>query len=58
MTLAEIGQYDEAVNWQRDVMSVAEQSGRTDLAQRMAKNLRRCERGASRRTPWLDDDMP
>ena len=58
MALAEVGHYDEAESWQRDVMSVAEQTGRTDLAQRLAENLRRYERGEPCRTPWLDDDMP
>jgi tetratricopeptide (TPR) repeat protein len=58
MALAEVGQYDEAAMWQRDVMSVAEQTGRGDLTQRLAENLRLYERGEACRTPWLDDDMP
>ena len=58
MALAELGQYSEAASWQREAMSVAAQTGRDDLVQRMAENLRSFERGEPSRTPWFDDDMP
>ena len=58
MALAEVGRYAEAASWQREVMSMAGQAGRTDLAQLMAGNLRLYERGEPSRTPWRDDEMP
>ncbi len=58
MALAEVGQYMEAVSWQREVMSMAQQVGRDDLVQRMAENLRLYEREQPCRTPWRDDEMP
>lgn len=58
MALAEVGQYAEAASWQREVMSMAEQAGRYDLAQLMAGNLTLYERGQPCRTPWRDDEMP
>ena len=58
MALAEVGQYAEAASWQREVMSMAEQAGRYDLAQLMAGNLMLYERGQPCRTPWRDDEMP
>lgn len=58
MALAEVGQYTQAVSWQREVMSMAQQVGRDDLVQRMAENLRLYERGQPCRTPWRDDEMP
>jgi tetratricopeptide (TPR) repeat protein len=58
MALAEVGRYDEAAGWQREVISMAVQAGRHDLAQLMAGNLRLYERGEPSRTPWRDDEMP
>ena len=58
MALAEVGRHAEAASWQREVMSMAEQAGRRDLAQRMAGNLGLYERGQPSRTPWRDDEMP
>ena len=58
MALAEVGQYTEAASWQHEVMSLAEQAGRSDLVQRMTENLRLYERGEPCRTPWHDDEMP
>jgi tetratricopeptide (TPR) repeat protein len=39
MTLAELGQFDEAARWQREAISSARQSGRADLVRLMANNL-------------------
>ena len=55
MTFAELGQYEEAVAWQREAMVAAERGGRTDLLQGMAENLRLYERHMPCRTPWRDD---
>jgi tetratricopeptide (TPR) repeat protein len=56
MTLAESGEYEQAVKWQRDAMAVADQAGRRDLIQPMAVNLRLYEARRPCRTPWRDDD--
>jgi tetratricopeptide (TPR) repeat protein len=56
MTLAELGRFDEAVRWQRDAMSAAAQSGRTDLTARLSENLARYESRRPCRTPWPTDD--
>ena len=56
MTLAELGQYEEAVAWQREAMAAAERGGRADLVQGMAENLALYQRHMPCRTPWRDDD--
>jgi len=56
MTFAELGQFEDAVNWQRDAMEAAKQAGRQDLAARMEENLRRYESRMPCRTPWREDD--
>jgi tetratricopeptide (TPR) repeat protein len=56
MTLAELGQYDEAANWQRETIAAANQSGRRDLGPRLQENLALYERRQPCRTPWRDDD--
>jgi tetratricopeptide (TPR) repeat protein len=58
MALAEVGQYAEAVSWQREIMSMAEEAGRDDIVSQLAENLRLYEGGDPCRTPWLDDNMP
>ena len=58
MALAEVGRYDEAAAWQRDAMAAARKAGNTDLAQRMAGNLRLYQAGRPARTPWRDEDQP
>ena len=45
MSLAEVGRYEEAANWQRQAMSVAEQNGRSDVAALMAEALALYEQG-------------
>ena len=56
MALAELGQFAQAVEWQRLAMSVAAEAGRTDVAQRMAANLALYQRHEPCRTPWRDDE--
>jgi tetratricopeptide (TPR) repeat protein len=58
MTLAELGKYEEAAAWQRDAIAVAHRSGRSDLAKRMAGNLRLYEAHNPCRTPWRDGELP
>ena len=56
MTLAEVGQYAEAVTWQRDAIEAAEHAGRHDLAGRLADNLKLYETHRPCRTPWRADE--
>jgi tetratricopeptide (TPR) repeat protein len=56
MTLAELGEYEEAANWQREAMAAARQSGRDDLVSRLKDNLTLYENRQPCRTPWPDDD--
>ncbi len=56
MTLAELGLFAEAVEWQRAAMGIATKASRPDVAQRMASNLQLYLRQEPCRTPWRDDD--
>jgi tetratricopeptide (TPR) repeat protein len=56
MALAELGRFEEAVEWQRLAMSVAADGGHPEVAQRMAANLALYQRHEPCRTPWRDDD--
>ena len=56
MTFAELGQYADAVTWQRDAMAAAKQARREDLTARLEENLRRYESRQPCRTPWRDED--
>jgi tetratricopeptide (TPR) repeat protein len=56
MTLAELGEYDEAANWQREAIAAANQAGRRDLGPRLQENLTLYESRQPCRTPWHDDD--
>ena len=56
MALAEVGQFTQAMDVQRDVMRAAEQAGATQDVRRMTINFRRYERREPCRTPWADDD--
>ena len=58
MTLAELGQYDQAIQWQRGAIDAAMKQGHADLAGRMAANLTLYERRTPCRAPWRDDDAP
>jgi tetratricopeptide (TPR) repeat protein len=53
MTLAELGQYGEAVDLQRKVLSAARQEGRQDLVAGLTSNLQRYERQQPCRVPWI-----
>ena len=57
MTMAEEGQFGEALTWQRGAIAAAERVGRHDRAQRLAQMLSRYERRQPCRTPWSDDDV-
>lgn len=52
MALAEVGRYDEALQWQRDAIATAERDRQPKLAAVMAANLRLFERRQPSRTPW------
>ena len=56
MSLAELGQYDQASQWQRGAIDAAMKQGRTDLGERMAANLKLYESHMPCRTPWRDDE--
>jgi tetratricopeptide (TPR) repeat protein len=56
MTLAELGRFDEAVKWQRQVITVAAQLKRPDVTARLTKNLQLYEMRQPCRVPWTDDD--
>ncbi|MBI3265056.1 MAG: tetratricopeptide repeat protein, partial [Acidobacteria bacterium] len=58
MTLAELGQYDEAARWQREAIAAAEQAGRVDLARLMADNLALYEQRRPCRTPMREPASP
>jgi tetratricopeptide (TPR) repeat protein len=58
MTLAELGRYDEAVRWQREAITAAEQAGRGDLARPMVDNLALYERRRPCRTPLREQPAP
>jgi len=58
MTLAELGQFDQAASVQRDVLKGAERAGLQGVAARLTINLRLYERGEPCRTPWSKDEMP
>ena len=52
MALAEIGQFDQAVRIQRDVIAANEQAGVPDAGQVMAANLESYKSRKPSRTPW------
>ena len=56
MALAEVGRFDDAIEWQRLAMSVAADAGHSDAAKQMAANLALYLRHEPCRTPWRDDD--
>ena len=58
MALAELGQYKQAVDVQRDVMTAAERAGLREVVQHMTENLRLYERAQPCRTPFARDEMP
>jgi tetratricopeptide (TPR) repeat protein len=56
MTQAELGNYEEAVNWQRQALAAAAQARRSDLASRLQENLSLYENKQPCRKPWRDED--
>jgi len=56
MVQAELGQFSEAVTWQKEAIAVAERSGERGIAQRIADNLRLYESRQPCRTPWRPDE--
>jgi len=52
MAHAELGQFAEAVEWQRLAMSVATEAGQVEAVRRMSANLSLYLRGQPCRTPW------
>jgi len=55
MTQAELGQYGEAVTWQREALSAAQRLARPDLVRRLADTLAAYERRQPCRRPWFED---
>ena len=56
MAFAELGRFEEAVEWQRFAMTIAADSARRDVSRAMSVNLARYQRGEPCRTPWRDDE--
>lgn len=57
MTLAELGQYDQAASIQRDVIKSADKAGLASAEKRMTKNLALYEHHQPCRTPWDLDEI-
>jgi hypothetical protein len=55
MALAELGEFEEALRWQREALAAADSGGHHDLAARMSDNLRLYEARRPCRTAWRDD---
>jgi len=58
MTLAELGEYEQAAAVQRDVMAAAEKAGLRDVIRHLAGNLKLYEKRQPCRTPFADDELP
>jgi hypothetical protein len=56
MVQAELGQFTEAVTWQKEAIAAAEQGGQHGIAQRIGDNLRLYESRKPCRTPWRADE--
>jgi predicted Zn-dependent protease len=57
MTLAELGQYDQAASIQRDVIKSAGKAGVPSAEKRMTKHLTLYEHHQPCRTPWELDEI-
>jgi tetratricopeptide (TPR) repeat protein len=57
MALAEVGQFDQAVSIQRDLVAAAQKAGLSAPIARLTANLRLYESGQPCRTPWAPDEM-
>jgi tetratricopeptide (TPR) repeat protein len=56
MAQAELGQFSEAVTWQKDAIAAAERNGNASVAQRITDNLRLYESRRPCRTPYRADE--
>jgi len=56
MALAELGRFDDAVQWQRNAIGMASQAGRPGVAAKLTANLQLYEARRPCRVPWTDDD--
>ena len=56
MTLAGLGQYEQAATLQREVMAAASKAGHQEVVKQLAENLARYERNEPCRTPLRADD--
>jgi tetratricopeptide (TPR) repeat protein len=56
MALAELGRFDEAVQWQSAAFERARELGAEDRTEWMSRNLARYRRREPCREPWRDDD--
>ena len=56
MAQAELGQFTEAVTWQKQAITAAEGTGDRAIASRIADNLRLYEAHKPCRTPWRADE--
>ena len=56
MTMAELGEFAEAVALQRGVLEAARRAGLATEVRRMMANLQRYEQGQACRIPWTEDD--
>jgi tetratricopeptide (TPR) repeat protein len=57
MTQAELGQFGEAVTWQREALASAVRVSRPDLVRRLTDALARYEHRQPCRTPALDEEL-
>jgi tetratricopeptide (TPR) repeat protein len=58
MTLAELGEYEQAAAVQRDVIAAAEKAGLREAVRHMMDNLKLYEHRQPCRTPFPDDELP
>lgn len=57
MVMAELGNFGEAVNIQRDIMDAAARAGRDTDVRRMRANLQLYTHDRACRTPWTNEEM-
>jgi tetratricopeptide (TPR) repeat protein len=58
MALAELGQYEQAVAVQRNVIAAAEKAGLREAVRHMTDNLKLYEQRKPCRTPFTDEELP
>ncbi len=58
MTLAELGEYDQAAAVQRDLIAAAEKAGVRDVVRHLVGNLKLYESRRPCRTPFTDSELP